>query len=423
MSYNYFIFDENRCVNCEACVVACVLENGQQESQTWRNIFSKNKNKLPGLPLINLSLSCNHCDEAPCLKNCPSLAYTKDDVTGAVLINSDQCLGCGYCIWQCPYESPKLNPINNVIEKCNFCNDRLAQGKMPSCAMACPTGALGFSFDEMISGDHESVTKSKVDTKPSIKINRINKLAPPEIDDSLFSDLKIPSSIDLTYSKLSLIKELPLLIFTFVVSLLVAVSASEIMNSPSILVTIMFITTGIASAVISMYHLGKKRRFFRSVLNIHGSWLSREIFFFTLYFILSVIDLLFYPVPNFIIVLTGLLTLLSIDLLYKPLQWKWKYQWHSGQVILITTSIFLLLNGFLIPLLIVMLLRLLINFTNGFDNKQNLILIIMRYSVLALVITFLLMDYHPLIIVVLFLIGEVIDRFLFYKELNLMKNN
>ena len=48
-------------------------------------------------------MGCNHCLDAECLKGCPVDAYTKDPVTGIVLHSADACIGCQYCVWNCPY--------------------------------------------------------------------------------------------------------------------------------------------------------------------------------------------------------------------------------------------------------------------------------------------------------------------------------
>ncbi|HKK80676.1 MAG TPA: 4Fe-4S dicluster domain-containing protein, partial [Prolixibacteraceae bacterium] len=125
MEKNIFIYDYNKCVGCHACVVACTNENGFQSPETWRNIHSSNSIHYPQLPLFYLSLACNHCDDAPCLQNCPAHAYSRDEKTGAVIHHPEKCMGCKYCTWACPYDAPKFNPKEGIIEKCTFCNHRI----------------------------------------------------------------------------------------------------------------------------------------------------------------------------------------------------------------------------------------------------------------------------------------------------------
>ncbi len=89
-----------------------------------------------------LSMGCNHCLDADCIKGCPVDAYTKDPVTGIVLHSADACIGCQYCVWNCPYSVPQFNPERGVVGKCDMCHGRLAEGLEPACVNACPENAI-----------------------------------------------------------------------------------------------------------------------------------------------------------------------------------------------------------------------------------------------------------------------------------------
>ncbi|HAN79033.1 MAG TPA: 4Fe-4S ferredoxin, partial [Bacteroidales bacterium] len=80
MQYS-FVFDTNKCVGCHACAVACSIENGGKAQINWREIQTYNRIKHPDLPLFHFSLACNHCEEAPCMKACPALAYSRNSET------------------------------------------------------------------------------------------------------------------------------------------------------------------------------------------------------------------------------------------------------------------------------------------------------------------------------------------------------
>jgi molybdopterin-containing oxidoreductase family iron-sulfur binding subunit len=106
-------------------------------------------------------LLCNHCENPPCVRVCPTKAtYKRPD--GIVAMDYHRCIGCRYCMAGCPYGSrsfnwgeprlhmdpAKLNPefptrMRGVVEKCNFCVERLAVGKMPACVEA-SHGAIVF---------------------------------------------------------------------------------------------------------------------------------------------------------------------------------------------------------------------------------------------------------------------------------------
>jgi len=106
-------------------------------------------------------LMCNHCDSPPCVKVCPTQATWKRESDGIVMMDWHRCIGCRYCVAACPYGSrsfnwrdprPHISEVNEefptrtrgVVEKCTFCEERLARGEMPACVEACPERALTF---------------------------------------------------------------------------------------------------------------------------------------------------------------------------------------------------------------------------------------------------------------------------------------
>ena len=107
------------------------------------------------------ALLCNHCTNAPCVRVCPTQAtYKRPD--GIVAMDYHRCIGCRYCMAGCPFGARSFNfmeprlhldlaalnkefptRMRGVVEKCNFCVERLAQGKQPACVEA-SQGALAF---------------------------------------------------------------------------------------------------------------------------------------------------------------------------------------------------------------------------------------------------------------------------------------
>ncbi len=102
---------------------------------------------------------CNHCDNPPCVRVCPTQATFKRKSDGIVMMDFHRCIGCRYCMAGCPYGSrsfnftdprPHIKEINpnyptrtkGVVEKCDFCYERLAKGQGFACAEACPSGAI-----------------------------------------------------------------------------------------------------------------------------------------------------------------------------------------------------------------------------------------------------------------------------------------
>jgi len=116
---------------------------------------------LKGKPTL---LLCNHCDNPPCTRVCPTQATWKRAEDGVVMMDWHRCIGCRYCVVACPYGSrsfnwkdprraanlagldPKDYPtrMRGVVEKCTFCDERLARGEEPACVAACPNGEIVF---------------------------------------------------------------------------------------------------------------------------------------------------------------------------------------------------------------------------------------------------------------------------------------
>lgn len=419
MSANYFQFDKNKCVACQACVVACMNENGFQENQQWRNIFTSHQSHLPGIPLLHLSLACNHCEDAPCMKYCPALAYSRSMFTGAVLHEADHCIGCQYCLWNCPYEAPKYNPFEGLVEKCNFCESRLLENQAPACAISCPTNALDFSFEEIDKSQIPESIPVSDHPNPSLKITELFDKNGPEMDMTLFEeeDLKIDAKKD---QEINAQKEWPLLIFTFIIAVMLALSATGADGDSVDWLKWGMSIAGALGALMSSLHLGKKFRMWRALLNLKNSWLSREIFFFGLYYALMLIDFFVMDLNFYIILIPGVLTLFSIDMLYQPVQRKWKIPFHSGQSIFISISLTLLLFEFYWILLVFMLMRMSMQVYNFHPLDEQLFknkLFVTRWAMIDISIILLLFSVPFPYILTLILLGEFMDRIQFYNEL------
>jgi Fe-S-cluster-containing dehydrogenase component/DMSO reductase anchor subunit len=419
MEKNIFIFDQNKCVGCHACVLACINENGFQSPDQWRNIHSSEDLHTPDLPLFYLSIACNHCDDAPCLKNCPALAYSRDDKTGAIIHDPEKCIGCKYCTWACPFDAPKYNPKTRIIEKCTFCNHRIEDNLVPACAHLCPTGALSFESIEFSKEDSKNSSPIKVDVGSRIKIKKTRKTEGPEMDLSLFKDQEPISATSILSSKINALKEWPLVLFTLLSSLTVGLFLSGLTNNFSSSQKHLFILTLVFTAILSMLHLGKKNRAWRSILNFKNSWLSKEIVFFSLFFALVFIDFYIYAIPLVLKSFIGILFLFSIDMLYRLANWKWPLKIHSAQTIFISLTLFAFFTRSYYLLIFIISFRLTIYIYRKLKiEKKNILISTIRVaSLISILIIFNFTSLDSLIFILIAL-GELIDRIEFYNELN-----
>ncbi len=358
MSYG-FLMDLNRCTGCGACVIACAMENdkvpvaGNNPGPNWRDILTFNPMRHPKLPLFNLSLSCNHCAEPACLKNCPAMAYKKDPETGAVIHFKQLCIGCKYCTWACPYDAPKYNAESGVVEKCTFCRERIVQGLEPACVTACPVDAL--RFEERVEGKIDDRMRipgfMPTPLEPAIAfvsprgerhLPEATALASDEALDAVFE-----STNHRPARKITLRSEWALLLFTtiaaFMSALFFAFSLGKLELHPAL-----FGGLGAIAMGVTFVHLGQKRRAFRAVFHVRRSWLSREILFFSLFLGLGVLSIAFFPGKRMIgiaVNILGLLSLISIDLIYRVTETEDRPVFHSGRTVLNGSYLAAILTG------------------------------------------------------------------------------
>lgn len=421
-----FIFDYSKCVGCHACIVGCYIENKTNPPIAWRQINSFNKIKIPLAGFLNLSIACNHCVEAPCLKACPAKAYSRDEQTGAIIHQSEKCIGCKYCTWACPFDAPKYNSKKGIIEKCHLCNHLIINGLTPACAKQCPTGAL--SFHELdISTPNIPFGIPTTEFKPRIKTlnsSVLNSVPEMNIAASGYNSRSI--IVDNPYNKIHAAEEWPLIIFTFIFSLLTGWITSFDQHS-SLIFKGIFLFFGLIGLALSAFHLGKPLRAPRSILNLKTSWLSREILLSGVFMLLSFIYLFFLTIPTLkvITILLGILLVVSIEMVYSLPDKKYTVPLHSANTILTAFMFglfFMELNKLLVSLLVLKSILYIIrkmDFRNF--NQLNAVIGTFLRIVLGLLIpiSILLFSVHINynIVFVCLLIGELLDRIEYYNDI------
>jgi formate dehydrogenase iron-sulfur subunit len=137
-----FAVDLDVCTGCKACVTACHNLNGLDDDETWRDVGVLFGGTVLEPVQQTVTTACHHCVDPACMNGCPVKAYDKNPVTGIVRHLDDQCIGCQYCIWKCPYDVPKYSKKRGIVRKCDMCSSRLAVGEAPACVQACPNEAI-----------------------------------------------------------------------------------------------------------------------------------------------------------------------------------------------------------------------------------------------------------------------------------------
>lgn len=202
------VIDIKKCLEndvFDACVQACrkvhnipEIKNSKHEikwiwTEKYEHAFHEQHHKYTDKDFHDKSvlLLCNHCDDPPCVRVCPTQSTWKR-ADGIVMMDMHRCIGCRYCMAACPYGSrsfnwfdprkyldeSKLNPeyptrTKGVVEKCTFCAERLVKGLKPACVEACHNDELIFGN---LNESHSKIRKVLEDNytirrKPSLGTN------------------------------------------------------------------------------------------------------------------------------------------------------------------------------------------------------------------------------------------------------------
>ncbi|WP_210367700.1 DMSO/selenate family reductase complex B subunit [Bacillus sp. REN3] len=181
-----FYIDQSRCTGCKACVIACKDKHDNREGTNFRRVYSFQTGEfsengkgafINNVQSYYLSISCNHCEEPACAKNCPTKAMHKRDEDGVVVVDQNKCIGCRYCEWNCPYEGPQYNKDLGKMTKCDLCIDLLEKGEKAACEGACPVRAIEIGPIEELRKKYGEVNEIK--GMPPSSITRPNLVITP----------------------------------------------------------------------------------------------------------------------------------------------------------------------------------------------------------------------------------------------------
>jgi Fe-S-cluster-containing dehydrogenase component/DMSO reductase anchor subunit len=410
-----FKYNHGLCVSCKACSAACMLEN--QWDFKARTLYIHNNDTVSYEPVINLSMACNHCEDPLCLKGCPSGAYNMDSLSGAVIIDPEKCIGCRYCIWNCPYDAPKFNNERGIIEKCNFCNHRLQEGTEPACSSSCPTGALSFGeISETTSNEGYSWFAEK-------KINPALQLTGVKADKPLLVVPAMTSAEPLTGNipeRKNIAGELSLIAFSFLTTLAVAIRLAGFDKAFEGARYIPFSLVLIAG-LFSLLHLKTRFKAWRSLINTGTSPLSREILMFLAYGILLAVSLLVQSsLLEGITIASGILLLIAIDSVYTWKSFNPLVIFHSGQSFLTGLIIASFLMNSRVPFIFIACIKLIFCTVMLMKERRDNLIFVFRFFRLALLIIAGIVTAAKreitVTVYIVFLAGELSDRILYYVD-------
>ncbi|HXE06981.1 MAG TPA: DmsC/YnfH family molybdoenzyme membrane anchor subunit [Acidobacteriaceae bacterium] len=272
-----FHFNMTKCIGCRSCEVACNEQNGNPADIQWRRIGELEGGAYPDTHRHYLSMGCNHCLDAECLRGCPVNAYRKDADSGIVLHSADACIGCQYCVWNCPYGVPQFNPERGVVGKCDMCRGRLDEGLEPACVNACPEAAIEIEIVNIAewrknySGAESPGMPAAGHTISTTRVTLPGRTGPAlERVDS--------GQIRAEHAHWSLV--LMTVLMQAVCGALMVLLALRQLDAGRL----MLLLAGTSGALIlSTTHLGRPAYAWRALKMWRRSWLSREVLLFTLF--------------------------------------------------------------------------------------------------------------------------------------------
>jgi anaerobic dimethyl sulfoxide reductase subunit B (iron-sulfur subunit) len=186
-----FYHNNNECIGCKMCIVACKDKNDLPLGEKYRRVYDYGGGswdidetgamRSNNFFTYSVSIACNHCASPACFAVCPVGAIVKRP-DGIVYIEKENCIGCEACIPACPYDAPYMSQISSVANKCDLCMDLIDAGENPVCVQSCPMRCLEYGELEELKAAHGDVNAvppvpENTGTEPSVVFTR-NRLNP-----------------------------------------------------------------------------------------------------------------------------------------------------------------------------------------------------------------------------------------------------
>ena len=138
---NVLYIDYQKCTGCRLCELVCAVKHDGVSNPT-RSRIKVMKWEAEGL---YVPVSCQQCQDAPCLNVCPVKAISRDEEMEMVAVDYDVCIGCRSCVVVCPFGAMSYNTIDQQVFKCDLCDGD------PQCVRFCDMKAVDFMSPDDVS--------------------------------------------------------------------------------------------------------------------------------------------------------------------------------------------------------------------------------------------------------------------------------
>ncbi len=141
---------EEYCVGCRLCEIHCLVQHSKSK-KIIKAFREERDSVLPRLRVeesgcVSFALQCRHCEQASCIEACMTGAMHRAPETGAVLCDTDRCVGCWMCIMVCPLGAIRRGPDSHVASKCDLCIGE----DYPVCVANCPNEAIALREEDEV---------------------------------------------------------------------------------------------------------------------------------------------------------------------------------------------------------------------------------------------------------------------------------
>ena len=126
--------DYEKCTGCRLCELVCAVRH-DHVSNPARSRIRVVKWEDEG---IYVPMTCQQCEDAPCLNACPVKAISHNEELGRVEVDYELCIGCRTCVSVCPFGAMHFDTIDRRVVKCDLCEGD------PQCARFCEVNAISF---------------------------------------------------------------------------------------------------------------------------------------------------------------------------------------------------------------------------------------------------------------------------------------
>lgn len=200
------VVDVAKCFNCNNCALAVHDEYHGNEhpgvaaemprlGHRWIDVVQRERGTYPMIDVVSMPVTCNHCDDAPCMKVARNGAVRKR-ADGIVVIDPEKAKGQRQIVDACPYGAVWWNEGRQIPQIWPFDAHLLDNGWTKTRAsQVCPTEAIRTvrvtdeQMQEMVREEGLEVLQPERGTKPRVYYKNLERYTKEFIGGSVIGEI------------------------------------------------------------------------------------------------------------------------------------------------------------------------------------------------------------------------------------------